>query len=227
MMISCWTLAEYTLDRNSSTQSNLISLFTLNPRHQGNLLWTLYDVWAVFLSYQLAVLEKALVAWKTVGEIAKGDQSEAPDASTTKFTLVFHSVRAIEDATAVKPALHELTLVPGIIERDHHKYRIESAQVGRASYIEPSGKFITPRPEQTPLAKEPSLVRKKQEKRRRKEKWKKVTTAAKVLDVYEIYFSPPSISYRIAFHLAVTNVPDRASDLFDSTRQCNDFHLLE
>lgn len=94
-------------------EANLIGLFTLNPCHQRNLLSSLDDVGTVFLSYQLAILKEAFIPGKTVGEIAKGDQSEAPNTSATKLSLVFHAIGAVEDAAAVKPALHEFTLVPG------------------------------------------------------------------------------------------------------------------
>lgn len=222
--------AEYTLDRNRSTQSNLISLFTLNPRHQGNLLWTLYDVRTVFLPYQLAVLKEALVARETVGEIAKGDQSKAPDASTTEFTLVFHPVRAVKDAAAVKPALHEFTLVPGIIEwrknieiiiniasRAHTSWsRVLHWAVRKIHYAEAWTNAISK-----------GAIFGAEETGKAEERDEKGCNSSQSVGCVRNLFQSFFHSYRIAFHLAITNVPGRASDLSDSTRRCNDFHLLE
>lgn len=194
---------------------NSIGLFALNACHESNFLCSLNDVGTIFLTNQFAVLKESFISWEAICKVAKGHKSKSPNSSTAELSFIFHSIGTVKDSAAMEPALHKFTFIPEETWKlcwNHHKYLIKCAQRKSLdrSYIEPSGKFITPSPEQTPFTKDPSCI------------FLKAIWSMFIASTINI----TSFSYHIGFHLAIINVPNHAFGLFDSIRQYIEFHLI-
>lgn len=90
-------------------------MLALGSRHQRTFLGTLHNVGTASLAHEAAVLEEALVAWKAVCEVLKGQQTQSPDLSSPELALILHAIRTPKDTVAVKPALMEFSFISEII----------------------------------------------------------------------------------------------------------------
>lgn len=113
----------------------------------------------------------------------------------------------------MKPALHKFALVPKVKESS---INWKSSKHG-ASHLDPSGKFKSPKPLQTPFTKDPSLPGRVHDKEKKiNHKSPSPYCASR--------FCHEFCCYRSGSHHITANVPCRVSALSDSNLLCIAFH---
>lgn len=86
--------------------------------HESDFLRPLHHFGALFLANLAAVLEEAFAAREPICLVAIGNQAQAPNTSSAKFTLKFHAVGTPENTVAMEPALHELTFISANVSEE-------------------------------------------------------------------------------------------------------------
>lgn len=102
---------------------SLVRMLALGAGHKGTLLGALDHLWTAPPPHEAAVLEEALVPREAVGKVLESQQSQAPDLTATKFSLVLHAIGAPKYPIAMEPSLMELAFVSTLENVEWFMYR--------------------------------------------------------------------------------------------------------